>query len=135
MIRFADTSFFLALISPRDSAHRRAQELSTGSRAIVTTDAVLVELGNALSGTRDRRHFPGLFARVMDPATARDSRTTVVRTESLLQRAVSLYANRLDKQWSMTDCLSFVVMQDRGIREALTGDHHFEQAGFVALLK
>ncbi|MBI1830457.1 MAG: hypothetical protein HYR84_03290 [Planctomycetes bacterium] len=54
---------------------------------------------------------------------------------SLLQQAVVLYRARLDKHWSLTDCTSFVVMKDLAIAEALTGDHHFEQAGFIALLK
>jgi len=53
----------------------------------------------------------------------------------LYQRGINLYAQRPDKEWSLTDCISFVVMSDRGITEALTGDHHFEQAGFRALLK
>ena len=48
---------------------------------------------------------------------------------------VRLYVARPDKDWSLTDCISFVVMRERGITEALTGDRHFEQAGFVALLK
>jgi len=48
---------------------------------------------------------------------------------------VDLFAQRQDKDWSLTDCLSFVVMQDEGITQALTGDKHFEQAGFTALLK
>lgn len=53
----------------------------------------------------------------------------------IFERGVELYHSRLDKQWSLTDCISFVVMSEEGIAEALTGDHHFEQAGFVALLK
>jgi len=48
---------------------------------------------------------------------------------------VELYAERPDKGWSLTDCISFVVMRQQGITQALTGDHHFEQAGFTALLK
>jgi len=48
---------------------------------------------------------------------------------------LELYARRPDKSWSLTDCISFVVMTDRGLTEALTGDHHFEQAGFRALLR
>ncbi len=65
-----------------------------------------------------------------------DPDVTLVRSEALLLvEAVSLYHARLDKQWSLTDCTSFVVMQREGILEALTGDHHFEQAGFVVLLK
>jgi len=50
-------------------------------------------------------------------------------------RGVTLYASRPDKQWSLTDCISFEIMRERGVTEALTGDHHFEQAGFMALLK
>lgn len=53
----------------------------------------------------------------------------------LHNRSIKLYASRPDKQWSLTDCISFEVMRREGITEALTGDHHFEQAGFVALLK
>ena len=59
----------------------------------------------------------------------------VPATESLMARGVHLYDSRPDKKWSLTDCISFVVMQDRAITSALTGDHHFEQAGFTALLK
>jgi hypothetical protein len=53
----------------------------------------------------------------------------------LYEEGIALYRARPDKDWSLTDCISFVVMKARGITEALTGDHHFEQAGFVALLK
>jgi hypothetical protein len=52
-----------------------------------------------------------------------------------MDRGLALYAARPDKEWSLTDCVSFLVMQDHGVTEALTADHHFEQAGFVALLK
>ena len=52
-----------------------------------------------------------------------------------MDAGLALYANRTDKDWSLTDCISFVVMNERGITDALTGDHHFEQAGFAALLK
>jgi predicted nucleic acid-binding protein len=53
----------------------------------------------------------------------------------LHEEGIRLYASRADKEWSLTDCISFVVMQREAVTEALTGDHHFEQAGFVALLK
>jgi predicted nucleic acid-binding protein len=53
----------------------------------------------------------------------------------LLERGIDLFARRPDKSWSLTACISFVVMADRGLSEALTGDHHFEQAGFRALLR
>ena len=59
----------------------------------------------------------------------------VPANDALFDEGVQLFANRLDKEWSLTDCISFVVMEQNGLTEALTGDHHFEQAGFVALLK
>ena len=55
--------------------------------------------------------------------------------QHLFERGLQLYENRPDKEWSLTDCISFVAMEEMGIAEALTGDHHFEQAGFTALLK
>jgi predicted nucleic acid-binding protein len=59
----------------------------------------------------------------------------VASSRELFRRGFDLYADRPDKEWSLTDCISFVVMTDRRITDALTGDHHFEQAGFVAILK
>ena len=56
-------------------------------------------------------------------------------SDLLFQRGLDLYAARGDKEWSLTDCISFVVMGDHGIADALTGDHHFEQAGFTPLLR
>jgi predicted nucleic acid-binding protein len=56
-------------------------------------------------------------------------------TDDLLRQGIEFYDQRPDKEWSLTDCLSFVVMGRENLREALTGDHHFEQAGFTALLK
>ena len=55
-------------------------------------------------------------------------------TESLLLEALTLYRSRLDKDWGLTDCLSFVLMKQEGVTEALTADVHFRQAGFTALL-
>jgi len=56
-------------------------------------------------------------------------------SSDIFEEAQSFYDQHRDKQWTLTDCTSFVVMRERGIADALTGDHHFEQAGFVALLK
>ena len=65
-----------------------------------------------------------------------DSLVTIVPADKrLYDSGIALYRDRPDKAWSLTDCISFVVMKERGISEALTGDHHFEQAGFVPLLK
>jgi len=64
-----------------------------------------------------------------------DPETTIIQADpEWMRRGFELYRKRLDKDWSLTDCISFVVMTDEGLVEALTGDHHFKQAGFTALL-
>lgn len=128
---FADTYFFLALLSADDEAHDRAVALNRSqSAAMVTTSWVLTEVADALAAPATRSVFVELLG-----ALRGDPQVTVVpATEALFDRGVALFSKRSDKGWSLTDCISFVVMEDEGIRDALTGDHHFEQAGFQALL-
>jgi predicted nucleic acid-binding protein len=128
---FADTFYFLALVNPRDQAHARALQLSTSSPLeLVTTAWVLTEVADGLAA-RNRAVFNQLLKDLRS-----DLMTTIVEpTLRLFEDGITLYEGRLDKQWSLTDCISFVVMEQRGMTEALTGDHHFEQAGFSALLK
>lgn len=103
--------------------------MQTHSR-IVTTEAVLWEWLNALSGTAVRAVAAEGYARVRG-----DGLVEVVAFEpDLREAAVGLYRSRIDKSWSLTDCLSFVVMSERRLVEALTTDCHFEQAGFRVLL-
>jgi len=97
----------------------------------MTTTAVLTELGDGIAGTSGRE----LFAEFVSDLRNDPDVTIVPADMSLFERALELYADRLDKEWSLTDCMSFVVMRERGLTEALTGDRHFEQAGFTALLK
>jgi len=128
---FADTFYMLALLNERDPAHAPATDASRGfTGTMVTTAWVLTELANALSGRRKRTGF----LRVLD-ALRRNPRAIIVPpTEELFERGIALYAERSDKDWSLTDCISFAVMREMNINEALTGDRHFEQAGFKALL-
>jgi uncharacterized protein len=92
---------------------------------------VLTELADGLCAVRSRTVFVALEAKLRN-----DARVTIIPPDNRLYDAgLELYKQRSDKDWSLTDCISFVVMRQRGIVEALTGDHHFEQAGFVALLK
>jgi uncharacterized protein len=130
---FADTFLWLALVHPKDACHSRAVAyLDDFAGKIISTDLVLMEVGDALAGTElGRKEFAGLWN---DLHTDPDIQI-VPCAPSLLQKAVDLYRVRPDKNWSLTDCTSFVVMRELGITEALTGDHHFEQAGFIALLK
>ncbi len=90
-----------------------------------------MEVGDGLAAPRRRPRFAQLLAMLM----ARSDVEVVHACDELFQRAAKLYADRPDKAWSLTDCTSFVVMQDRNLRQALTADRHFEQAGFVALMK
>jgi predicted nucleic acid-binding protein len=129
---FADTYYFIALLNATDSAHSRATDYSRTSRAqLLSTPWVFTELADGLSRSPDRH----LFRMVWDDFELGPRTRLVWPDESLFRRAMDLYTARPDKQWSLTDCISFVVMQNQGVTEALTGDHHFEQAGFVALLK
>ncbi len=99
----------------------------TGSR-IVTTEAVLWEWINALSDASTRAIAAEGYRRVHA-----DRRIEVVALQpELCDAAIGLYTSRADKNWSLTDCLSFVIMERRALTEALTADHHFEQAGFRA---
>jgi len=129
---FADTHYYLALVSRDDVDHGRAPELSRRLPGrMVTTAWVITELADAFSASAQRGAFLDLLRRLR----ANPILTIVPPTQELFDRAIELYAARQDKDWSLTDCISFVVMRDQGIREALTGDHHFEQAGFRILLK
>jgi predicted nucleic acid-binding protein len=128
---FADSHYWLALINPRDQSHPEAVTLSQSlAEPVVTTAWVLAEVGDALSDPVNR---PG-FIQLLRDITADPQATLVPADQSLFDRGVALYAARLDKKWSLTDCISFVVMQDRGLTDALTGDGDFVQAGFRKLM-
>jgi uncharacterized protein len=128
--RFADTFYFLALLNPNDSAHAAAMEHSHGPGGILTTEWVLTEVADAMAWQPKRQGFLNLHRLLRSEPDVE----IVPASAGFFARGVELYAARPDKDWSLTDCISFLVMQDRGITDALTGDHHFEQAGFRALL-
>lgn len=127
-----DTGFFLAFVQPRDALHARASGWAAYlSEPLVVTEYVLWEAVNALSAPADRPKAHVLLEHVR--ATA--AYELVPASAELTAAGVKLHADRPDKAWSLTDCISFVVMAERGIRQALAYDHHFEQAGFEALLR
>jgi hypothetical protein len=97
----------------------------------MTSDWVLVELADHLCNERNRR----LFGEVIDAIHADRRYEIVSTTPAILEQAIDLYRDRSDKDWSLTDCTSFIIMRERGLSDALTGDRHFEQSGFTALLK
>jgi len=130
---FLDTAYILALLNRRDQYHARARAFVPRARAaseIWVTEAVLVEVGNAFSATT--RNIAVEFIHLCYQSVT----TRVVNVDpDLFARAVRLYEARQDKAWGLTDCLSFLVMWDRGLNDAVTTDVHFVQAGFRALLR
>ncbi len=131
MRAFADTFFFLALLDPQDAAHEEAARIAKqGWREIHTTEYVLVELGNALRAPADRSDFLAVVRLVRSSSVYRVASASA----ELLERGLELFAARPDKEWSLTDCLSIVVMHQQKLAEVLTADRHFEQAGFRVLL-
>lgn len=129
---FADTSLFVAFLNARDEYHDLAVDyVRDEANLLVTTTWVLVELGNFVSRWLARRRYVP-FVRDLREDPLID---IVPPAPDAFERALDLYHRRPDKHWSMTDCLSFVVMRARRLTDALTTDHHFEQAGFKILLK
>jgi predicted nucleic acid-binding protein len=130
---FIDTGYVLALVNTADQYHERARATALSiSPPFLTTEAVLIEIGNALSKASWRQlGIATLHDLMSDP----NIQVLPVITE-IFERAVDLYSTRSDKEWGLTDCISFVVMQDHKLTHALTTDRHFEQAGFQnALVK
>jgi predicted nucleic acid-binding protein len=132
MTRFCDSFYFFVLLNPSDNAHLRAVEYTTNFKGtLVTTAWVLTELADGMATPLQRERF----VHFLDGIRQRHDVAVVPPDLGLFEEGVQLYRNRLDKAWSLTDCISFIVMQKQGITEALTGDHHFEQAGSRILLK
>jgi uncharacterized protein len=131
---FLDAVYAIALSSPNDQFHEEAlvlaSELQAAQSRLVTTEAVILEIGNSLSKQQYRLAGVRLIASLLaDPNVE-----IVPSSPDLFARAFRLYAQRADKEWGLTDCISFVVMSNYGISEALTADEHFRQAGYKPLL-
>jgi uncharacterized protein len=129
---FADTGYWLAWLNREDDLHERAHRFDARLPArLITTEAVLFEVGNAMARPPLRTRAVAFFARIRA-----NTRIVILPIDApLFHRAVTLYAARADQDWGLIDCASFIVMQDRGIGAALAYDHHFVQAGFRALLR
>ncbi|HKB67720.1 MAG TPA: PIN domain-containing protein [Pyrinomonadaceae bacterium] len=129
---FVDTSFVVALVNKNDQNHGLAMDLAgrlTG-QGLVTTDAILLEIGNALS-----RNFKRQSVEIIEEFLTSDDVQVIHLHPPLFRRAFDLYKSRSDKVWGLIDCVSFVVMKELGITDALSADKHFEQAGFNILIR
>jgi uncharacterized protein len=131
---FLDTSFTIALSFITDRNHEHARVLTAKIKqtntSLITTRAVIIEILNTLAKERYRKGAINLI----NSLEADPDITIVPITEDLYNKALKLYKTRVDKEWGITDCISFVVMEEYGLTEALTADKHFQQAGFKALL-
>lgn len=129
---FVDTLFVIALINQRDQYHSKAVSLADlfEGRPLLTTDAVLLEIGNALA-----RGYKTEAIEVLDHLLTAEEVEVVRLTPELFEEAFHLYRSYQDKAWGLVDCLSFVVMRRDKVSSALTFDQHFEQAGFQALMR
>ncbi len=131
---FLDTNGWLALLNASDALHPTATStwgaLLKQGYSVVLTDWVVAETGNGLARTRAR----GQLARAVEMIRSSSIARLIPVSEPLFEQALHLYASREDKTWGLVDCASFIVMQEEGVSEAFTNDHHFEQAGFKCLL-
>ena len=132
---FLDTSFSIAMAIEKDDFHERALELADKIEAeniyLLTTQAIVLEIGNALSKLKYRQSAVGIIQHLES-----DLNTSIISlTDELYNKAFELFRNRPDKEWGLVDCISFVVMKEQKITDALTADEHFMQAGFRVLLR
>jgi len=128
---YGDTCYFVAIINSADSLHELACVFGSElADRIVTTEYVLVETANFFTKIELRNYFNEFTREFRTTQTAR----IIPSSSDLFDRGLAIFEARSDKEWSLTDCISFVVMNELGLTDALTADHHFEQAGFTALL-
>ena len=132
---FTDAGYLIANLDDRDPLHERAQAAAAklGLFRIVTTQMVITEVLNYVS--RGGEYLRNLAAQMVQELEANPDVEIVPQTDAQFRAAVERYAARSDQRWSLTDCASFLVMEERNITAALAYDRDFVQAGFVALLR
>lgn len=128
---FADTSYYLAILSPDDAWHQSALTAFRDlNQPVVTSEYVLLELGAHLSKPPYRSLFVDFIAELRN-----DDIEILPATRRAFDAGLARFAQRLDKKWSLTDCISFCLMEEYGITDVLSSDRDFAQAGFHLLLQ
>jgi len=128
---FADSVFWIGLVNRRDQHHASAAAWSPHvGGTIITTNLVLAETANAVS----KKSFRKRAGEFIDHVLSNPGIRVITCTETLFLQGLRLFRDRLDKEWSLIDCVSFVVMEEQGLTDSLTSDDHFRQAGYRALL-
>ena len=127
---FIDTSFVVAVTNPRDQNHEKAFRLAQDyvRRPLLTTTAVLLEIGNMLA-----KNYKQEAGRAIRRFLSAPEVEVARLNEDLFERGLASYNQHFDKAWGLVDCISFVVMREAGIHQALAFDQHFVQAGFETL--
>jgi uncharacterized protein len=132
---FVDTAYLVALLNQRDRWHAHARALAQAwakaKTPLLTTDAVLIELGNFFCKSPLRPRIVPAIRQIRGT----EGWTVVPTTSELTERGEERYADHEDKHWSLTDCLSMEAMTDEGCDTIATTDDHFSQAGFRILMK
>jgi predicted nucleic acid-binding protein len=129
---FADAAYFIALLNPADNFHARALELARRPPGpLVTTYWILAEVGDAFSQPGHRAKF----ARLLELLASTPDIEVVPPSIEQFRAGAALHGSRPDKRWSLTDCVTFSIMKDRSLVDALTTDSHFEQVGFRVLMR
>lgn len=132
---FADSCYWIALLNDQDDLHAKALEVSEalGEFGTITSESVMLEFFNHFSGYNEfwrNRAVESYREIVADPNIL-----ILPHKTDKMEEAVQLYGNRLDKHYSLTDCLSIIEMRHNNLSEILTNDHHFTQEGLIALMK
>ncbi|ACB51810.1 MULTISPECIES: type II toxin-antitoxin system VapC family toxin [Cyanophyceae] len=130
---FLDTVFIQAILNSRDQYHQLAKEFLPrvrNAKEVWITEAIFMEVGNALSNYNRQK-----VSAFIQQCYSTDNISVVNITPQLFQEGLTLYGSRQDKYWGLVDCISFIVMDEQKLTDALTSDIHFVQAGFQALLR
>ena len=132
---FVDTAALIALGNRQDQWHAQAismsRQLTLAGCRFLTTDAVLLEVGNTFS----RVAYKPAALRLIETARESPRWRCVASDRVLVDRGLALFRQMTDKDWSLTDCISVVVAREQGLQQIFTTDHHFTQAGFEILLR
>lgn len=132
---FADTAYWIALFHKDDNLHQKAVGVQTKLEGaiIVTSDMVLTEFLNHFAGHGGS--IRAIAVSIVERLLENPNVDVVPQTRAYFKQALELYSQRQDKGWGLTDCASFLIMNEEEIKEALAHDEHFVQAGFTALLR
>lgn len=131
---FADAGYWIALLNPKDGLHGKAREISStlGRARMVTSEMVLAEVLNAFASKGEL--LRGAACELVDRIRSNPNAEIVPMTSTAFRDATERYRGRTDKTWGLTDCTSFLIMEQKGITDVLSADRDFQQAGFNALL-